>query len=277
LLKRVILGVMPRHARLELPGTPLHITQRGVNRCAIFLDDDDRCHFLRLLRERAAISEVAIHAYVMMGNHVQLLATAARAGAGAVARMMHGVCMCYVQTFNRRHGRTGTLWEGRYKSCLVDSERYLLTVYRYIELNPVRAAMVDLPEHYRWSSVQANLNLRRSVGDATYRVSRNRSDVGRTSEGLSTLVGRRNKFRRSVRHPTSSAATTRSGRPALSGHDRTHLESPPQTAVRAAGREVTLEQEAVRSDSCGKLTAHIPFSQSVDICSPRATVMTCAL
>ncbi len=148
---------MPRHARLELPDTPLHIIQRGVNRCATFLDDDDRFHFLRLLGERAVARDVAIHAYVLMGNHVHLLVTASRAG--SVARMMHAVGLCYVQSFNRRHGRTGTLWEGRFKSCLVDSDRYLLTVYRYIELNPVRAAMVESPEHYRWSNARANLNV----------------------------------------------------------------------------------------------------------------------
>lgn len=93
-----------------------------------------------------------------MTNHVHLLVGADVVG--ALSRAMSKLGQRYVPAFNRRHGRTGTLWEGRFKSCLVDSERYLLTVYRYIELNPVRAAMVDAPEPYRWSSVHANLGLK---------------------------------------------------------------------------------------------------------------------
>ncbi|MBS0193282.1 MAG: transposase [Proteobacteria bacterium] len=146
---------MPRRARLEIPGIPLHITPRGVNRCAIFLDDDDRRHYLHLLREAAATSQVAVHAYVLMGNHIHLLASAQTAG--AISRAMRMCGQCYVQAFNRRHGRTGTLWESRFKSCLVDSDRYLLAVHRYIELNPVRAAMATRAEAYRWSSVHAHL------------------------------------------------------------------------------------------------------------------------
>jgi len=91
-------------------------------------------------------------------NHVHLLLTSPERN--ALSRVMRNVGQCYVQAFNRRHRRTGTLWQGRFKSCLVDSERYLLTVYRYIELNPVRAAMVERPEQHRWSSVHANLNQR---------------------------------------------------------------------------------------------------------------------
>jgi putative transposase len=151
-------GAMPRRPRLELPGIPLHITQRGVNRAAIFIDDEDRQHYLALLYGEMDRARVAVHAYVLMGNHVHLLATAQESGAISQALRRHG--QCYVQAFNRRHRRTGTLWEGRFKSCLVDSDRYLLTVYRYIELNPVRALMVDVPETYRWSSVHANLGLR---------------------------------------------------------------------------------------------------------------------
>jgi putative transposase len=148
---------MPRRPRLELPGIPLHITQRGVNRAAIFVDDDDRRHYLALLRAEMERARIAVHAYVLMGNHVHLLASADVAGAMSHALRRHG--QCYVQAFNRRHDRTGTLWEGRFKSCLVDSDRYLLTVYRYIELNPVRASMVATPEEHRWSSVHANLGL----------------------------------------------------------------------------------------------------------------------
>jgi len=141
-----------------LPNVPVHITQRGVNRCAIFVDDEDREHLRQLLVAATKEEDVAVHAYVLMGNHVHVLATAP--APGALSRAMRHAGHCYVQSFNRRHRRTGTLWEGRFKSCLVDSERYLLEVYRYIELNPVRAGMVDDPERYRWSSVHANLGKR---------------------------------------------------------------------------------------------------------------------
>jgi len=146
---------MPRQARLEIPGVPLHITQRGVDRCAIFLDDDDRRHYLRLLGESAASHELRIHAYVLMGNHVHLLASSDEQG--KVSLTMRQLGQACITAFNRRHRRSETLWEGRFKSCLVDSNRHLLTAYRYIELNPVRAAMVEKPEHLRWSSVHANL------------------------------------------------------------------------------------------------------------------------
>lgn len=138
-----------------MPGIPLHITQRGVNRCAIFLDDDDRRHYLGLLGESAAKHDLRIHAYVLMGNHVHLLVSSDECGQVSLAMRQLG--QAYVTAFNRRHRRTGTLWEGRFKSSLVDSDHYLLTVYRYIELNPVRAAMVENAEHHHWSSVHANL------------------------------------------------------------------------------------------------------------------------
>lgn len=135
---------MPRRPRLEIPGIPLHITRRGVNRAAVFVDDDDRGHYLALLGATLHKHGVALHAYMLMGNHVHLLASAAHPESISRALRSHG--QCYVQAFNRRHRRTGTLWEGRFKSCLVDADRYFLTVCRYIELNPVRAAMVAAPE-----------------------------------------------------------------------------------------------------------------------------------
>lgn len=147
---------MPRRARLELPSVPLHITQRGVNRGAVFIDDADRLHYLGLLSNMSA-NDISIHAYVLMGNHVHLLVSSNEAGAISIA--MRRLGQCYAQAFNRKYCRTGPLWEGRFKSCLVDSDRYLLTVYRYIELNPVRAALAEFPEQYRWSSVHGNLGL----------------------------------------------------------------------------------------------------------------------
>ena len=146
---------MPRRPRLELPGFPLHVTHRGVNQAATFIDDDDFVCYRHWLEEALAEHEVALHAYALMSNHLHLLLTPA--ASGSLSRAMSRLGQRYVPAFNRKHGRTGTLWEGRFKSCLVDSERYLLVVHRYIELNPVRAAMVELPEHYPWSSVSASL------------------------------------------------------------------------------------------------------------------------
>jgi putative transposase len=146
---------MPRRARLVLPNVPLHVTQRGVNRAAIFLDDEDRHHYRRLLRQACVTHQVAVHAFVLMDNHVHLLITPTSATSLAMTMRIAG--QSYVQYFNARHRRIGTLWQGRFNSCLVDSERYLLTLYRYIEMNPVRATMVAAPEDYRWSSVHTHL------------------------------------------------------------------------------------------------------------------------
>ncbi|HET7931071.1 MAG TPA: transposase [Rhodanobacteraceae bacterium] len=148
---------MPRQPRLRISGVPLHITQRGVNRCAIFVDDADRRHLYRLLCDATVEHGIAVHAYVFMGNHIHLLLTAT--DGDALPRAMRKVGQCYVQAFNYRHHRSGPLWQGRFKSCLVASEHYLMAVYRYIELNPVRAAMTRHPEQHRWSSVHANLGL----------------------------------------------------------------------------------------------------------------------
>ncbi|WP_051084230.1 transposase [Rudaea cellulosilytica] len=148
---------MPRRPRLVIAGIPLHITQRGVNRAATFIDDEDCELYRELLAESAANYAISVHAYALMSNHVHLLVTPIRAGDLAAA--MRLLNQRYVLAFNRRHHRTGTLWESRFRSCLVDTERYLLTVYRYIDLNPVRAAMVDAPERYIWSSARTNLGL----------------------------------------------------------------------------------------------------------------------
>ena len=126
-----------------IPGIPLYITQRGVNRCAIFLDDDDRRHCLDLLIEGAKQHDLRIHGYVLMGNHVHLSLTPA--ASGQIARVMQALGRRYVRYINDRYRRTGTLWEGRYKSSLVDRETYLLHCYRYIELNPVCARMTADP------------------------------------------------------------------------------------------------------------------------------------
>lgn len=136
----------------------MHITQRGVNRGATFVDDEDRVHFLALLDAALRDHSVALYAYVLMGNHVHLLVGAMQPG--GTSRALRRAGQCYVQAFNRRHRRTGTLWEGRFKSCLVATDAYLLRAMRYIELNPVRARMVATPEDYPWSSVHGHLGLR---------------------------------------------------------------------------------------------------------------------
>ena len=145
---------MARLPRLYFPGCPQHVIQRGNNREACFYDEADYKAYLSFLKEAASKYQVVIHAFVLMTNHVHLLATP-RDEQG-ISRLMQAQGRKYVQYFNFTHGRTGTLWEGRYKSTLVDSDSYLLTVYRYIELNPVRAGMVSHASEYPWSSYQSN-------------------------------------------------------------------------------------------------------------------------
>lgn len=145
---------MARTPRLDLAGIPQHIIQRGNDRQACFRTEADYLCYLAELREISLREGCRVHAYVLMTNHVHLLATPA--AVGRIGRMMQALGRRYVRYFNDRHHRTGTLWEGRYKACLVDTERYLLGCYRYIELNPVRARMVAAPGDYPWSSFGAN-------------------------------------------------------------------------------------------------------------------------
>ena len=141
---------MARLPRLTLAGYPHHIIQRGNNRQMIFVDRQDFETMLGLLAENAQKFSVAIHAYVLMENHFHLLATPATAE--ALPLMMQAVGRSYVRYFNQRHGRSGTLWEGRYRSTLIETERYLLACMVYIDLNPVRAGMVALTAAWPWSS-----------------------------------------------------------------------------------------------------------------------------
>ncbi len=145
---------MARQPRIDLAGIPQHVIQRGNNRQPCFFIDDDRHHYLDWLQKAAKKYAISVHAYVLMTNHVHLLATGTEVG--AVGRVMQSLGRRYVRYVNWRRQRTGTLWEGRYKSNLVDSDRYLLACYRYIELNPVRAGMVNTPGDYRWSSFGHN-------------------------------------------------------------------------------------------------------------------------
>jgi putative transposase len=145
---------MPRTARLVLPGVALHVRQRGHNRERCFFGDDDYALYLGLLHHFAGEHACAVHAYCLMTNHVHLLVTPQTAQGCAL--MMKFLAQCYTQHVNRVRERTGSLWDSRYRSCLVASERYALTCYRYVELNPVSARMVEHPREYRWSSYRAN-------------------------------------------------------------------------------------------------------------------------
>jgi putative transposase len=145
---------MPRRPRVHLDGVPLHIVQRGHNREPCFFSEDDYHSYLHWLGEVLREADCALHAYVLMTNHVHLLLTPKKAE--AVPRLIISLGRRYVQYVNRSYRRTGTLWDSRYKSSLVQAETYLLLCQRYIELNPVRAAMVDDPAHYRWTSYRAN-------------------------------------------------------------------------------------------------------------------------
>ena len=145
---------MARLARLCPLGIPQHIIQRGNNRQPCFASDEDIAAYASWLSKAANHYKVHLHAWVFMTNHVHLLATPQEER--AVSKMMQLVGRHYVRYFNHTYQRTGTLWEGRFKSCLVQEDEYLFYCYRYIELNPVRANMVEHPADYRWSSYHAN-------------------------------------------------------------------------------------------------------------------------
>ena len=145
---------MPRKPRFYVPGAPVHAVQRGHNRSAVFFDDLDYLEYLRCLKLAADDCGCAVHAYVLMTNHVHLLMTPGRAD--SVRRLFQSLGRHYVRYVNVTYQRHGGLWEGRYKCNVIESRAYLLSCMRYIELNPVRAGMVDHPARYRWSSYAAN-------------------------------------------------------------------------------------------------------------------------
>ncbi|HEY5046454.1 MAG TPA: transposase [Rhizomicrobium sp.] len=145
---------MSRLGRYFVPDQPLHLIQRGNNRGAIFFHDDDRVVYLQWLGEAAEEYGCALHAYVLMDNHVHLLATPA--DAQSIPRMLQSLGRRYVRRINDAYGRTGTLWEGRYRAAPIDSEAWFFICCRYIELNPVRARLVKHPRLWRWSSYRAS-------------------------------------------------------------------------------------------------------------------------
>ncbi len=145
---------MPGKQGFFLPGLPAHLVKRGNNRQAVFYDDSYYRAYLGWLVEGAQRYGCEIHAYVLMTNHVHLLLTPR--DRDSISRLLQYVGRRYVPYVNHRYGRTGTLWEGRFKASVIDASEYLLRCYRYIELNPVRAGMVDAARGYRWSSYRAN-------------------------------------------------------------------------------------------------------------------------
>ena len=157
---------MPRIARIIFPDLAVHVTQRGNNRGPCFFRDADYRSYLEYLQCFAERFHCLVHAYCLMTNHVHLLLTPARADACAL--LMKYLGQCYVQDVNKAIGRTGTLWEGRFRSCLVHTAQYVLACYRYIELNPVRAGMVAHPRDYRWSSYRHNAEGRTDAGVAPH-------------------------------------------------------------------------------------------------------------
>ena len=145
---------MSRKQRIGIPGVPQHVVQRGNNKQACFFGEADYHYFLAILYDCLEKNKCVMHAYVLMTNHVHLLITSSTRD--GVSLLMRDLGRRYVRYFNDTHDRTGTLWEGRFKSSLVDSERYCLSCYRYIELNPVSAKLVSEPEDYPWSSYHVN-------------------------------------------------------------------------------------------------------------------------
>jgi putative transposase len=145
---------MSRRARVSLPGHSLHLTQRGNNRSVCFNCDEDCLLYLDILSSQAKKYECAVHAWCLMSNHVHFLVTPENSD--SLALMMKGLGQRYVQYFNRTYGRSGTLWEGRYRSCLLHEKNYILRCQQYIEMNPVRSGVVAHPAEYRWSSYMHN-------------------------------------------------------------------------------------------------------------------------
>lgn len=145
---------MPRRARLLLAGASVHVVQRGNNRLPCFHAVEDYRYYLECLATFSKRFDCAVHAYVLMTNHVHLLLTSR--DPANVSRMMKFLGQHHTQHINRKYDRSGTLWEGRFKSCLVQEDNYVLACYRYIESNPVRACMAQHPSSYRWSSYRVN-------------------------------------------------------------------------------------------------------------------------
>lgn len=168
---------MARLGRYFVPGQALHVIQRGNDRKAVFFAEGDYIRYREWLGEAAKANGLRVHAYVLMTNHVHLLVTPD--AAQSLPRTMQSLGRRYVRHVNTRHGRTGTLWEGRYRAAPIDTDEYLIACCRYIELNPVRAGMTDHPRRYRWSSYRAHAEGRDDALAAFHPVFRR---LGRTAQ-----------------------------------------------------------------------------------------------
>lgn len=145
---------MPRKPRFFLPNIPVHILLRGNGRRVVFAEDSDRKAYLGWMKEASEKYKVDIHAYMLMDNHVHLLLSTKEPS--HISKVMQHIGRKYVPYFNHKYEKSGTLWEGRFKGSMIESEQYLLCCYRYIELNPVRANIVNRPEEWKWSSYASN-------------------------------------------------------------------------------------------------------------------------
>lgn len=148
---------MARLSRLAIAGHAHHLTQRSIERRPVFLDDEDRRAYLVDLRQSAVDTQVALHGYMLMDDHVHLVATPARRE--ALGQLMQRVGRRYVARFNRRHGRCGPLWDGRFRAAVLDPERFVLQCLAHVELNPVRHEKVERAEQWPWSSAAHHLGL----------------------------------------------------------------------------------------------------------------------
>jgi putative transposase len=152
---------MPRPKRICIPGLPHHVVQRGNNRVPTFYHDEDYRYYLNVLCKSMEDHGVVLHAYVLMTNHVHLLMSPT--STNGLSLTMQALGRRYVTHINKTYRRTGTLWEGRFKASVIDSDQYCLACYRYIELNPVRAGMVSTPAEYPWTSYRSN-----ALGETNY-------------------------------------------------------------------------------------------------------------
>jgi putative transposase len=178
---------MARLGRYFLEGQPLHVIQRGNNRQPIFFSHQDAVNFLGWLGEAAAEQGLKIHAYVLMPNHVHLLASPDHAD--SLPRTMQSLGRRYVRYINRLHQRTGSLWEGRYRAAVIDSENYLFRCSRYVEFNPVRAGLAPEPGSYKWSSYRAN-----ALGDSDALITPHTLFLGLGADGKARCAAYREAF-----------------------------------------------------------------------------------
>jgi REP-associated tyrosine transposase len=179
---------MPRIARAIAPGLPHHVVQRGNNKDQVFFDWEDRRRYLALLKKYAEKCNAPVLAYCLMSNHVHLLIRPT--SEASLCKMMQGLSLCYTQHINRKYGRTGRLWESRYHSCIVEQERYLWAVARYIEQNPVRARMTERAEEYLYSSARVHVTGKRDLvlGEELFSPEERRDYVNLLSETVTPEV-----------------------------------------------------------------------------------------